>query len=107
MTRHIILGVHITNRMKNILDVQKIFTEYGSHIKTRLGLHELDDKEVGAPKGLIILEMVCNDGSCDEMMKKLQALEGVECQRMVFEHPEGYSRKLGREALLDSQSVLL
>jgi hypothetical protein len=87
MTRHIILGVHITNRMKNILDVQKIFTEYGGHIKTRLGLHELDDKEVGAPKGLIILEMVCNDGSCDEMMKKLQALEGVECQRMVFEHP--------------------
>jgi len=87
MKRHIILGVHITNRLKNILDVQKILTEYGGNIRTRLGLHELDDPDVRTPKGLIILEMVCSDGSCDEMMKKLQSLEGVECQRMIFEHP--------------------
>jgi hypothetical protein len=87
MKRHIILGVHITDRLKNILEVQKILTEYGGDIRTRLGLHELDDPDVRTPKGLIILEMVCGDGSCDEMMKKLQALEGVQCQRMMFEHP--------------------
>jgi len=87
MKRHIILGVHITNRLKNILDVQKIFTDYGGHIRTRLGLHELDDPDIKTPKGLIILEMVCDDGCCDEMVEKLKALEGVACQRMVFEHP--------------------
>jgi len=85
--RHIILGVHITNRLSNILDVQKVFTDYGGHIRTRLGLHGLDDPDVQTPKSLIILEMVCDRGSCDEMVKKLQALEGVECQRMVPEHP--------------------
>ena len=38
---HIILGIHITDRLKNAVDVQKVFTEYGCNIKTRVGLHDV------------------------------------------------------------------
>ncbi|MFA6175656.1 MAG: hypothetical protein WC765_03640 [Phycisphaerae bacterium] len=33
---HIILGVHITDRIKHVSSVQKALTEYGCYIKTRL-----------------------------------------------------------------------
>lgn len=87
MKQHIIIGIHVTDRLKNILDVQKLLTEYGVYIKTRLGLHELDDTDIKTPKGLIILEMSCPNEACEEFIGKLQALEGVECQRMIFSHP--------------------
>ena len=86
MTRHIILGVHITNRMKNILDVQKIFTEYGGHIKTRLGLHEVSEKFC-SPNGLLILEMAGEEKKSMELADKLAAVEGIEVQKMIFDHP--------------------
>jgi len=33
---HIILGVHITDRIKHVSSVQQALTEYGCYIKTRL-----------------------------------------------------------------------
>jgi hypothetical protein len=86
MEKHIILGVHITNRVRLVKDVQKVFSDYGCNIKTRLGLHHVDEK-VCSPNGLILLEMFGDEGLCNEMADKLDAIEGVEVQRMVFEHP--------------------
>ncbi len=40
MRKRIILGVQVTNRIKNALEVQEILTKFGCNIKTRLGLHE-------------------------------------------------------------------
>lgn len=40
---HIILGIHVSDRLKNAVDVQKVFTEYGCNIKTRIGLHDADE----------------------------------------------------------------
>ena len=57
MKKHLIFGVHITNRVKRVPEIQKVLTEFGCSIKTRLGLHEADAK-VCSPNGLIILEMV-------------------------------------------------
>jgi hypothetical protein len=34
---HIILGIHVSDRLKNAVEVQKVFTEYGCNIKTRIG----------------------------------------------------------------------
>jgi len=36
MGKHCLICVHITNRIKKAGEVQKIFTEYGANIKTRL-----------------------------------------------------------------------
>ena len=48
--QHIILGIHISDRLKNAVDVQKVFTEYGCNIKTRIGLHDANENAVLAER---------------------------------------------------------
>lgn len=82
---HVIIGVHVTERTKHVPEVQKVLTEFGCNIKTRLGLHEASEN-VCSPSGLILLECVCSGTECVQMMVKLGAIEGVEVQKMVFNH---------------------
>ncbi len=86
MDRHVILGVHITDRVKSAADVQKVFTRFGCNIKTRIGLHHVDDK-VCSPNGLILLEVFGGEGVAGEMAAALRQVEGVQVQTMVFDHP--------------------
>ncbi len=79
---HVILGVHVTDRMKDAVEVQKVFTHYGSQIKTRLGLHEIGS----SPEGVVLLEIVGESDTWKEMSKKLAAIEGIEVKEMVFGH---------------------
>ncbi len=85
MDKHIIVGVHITERVKHAGEIQKIFTEFGCQIRTRLGLHEAN-KGICSPNGLIILELVDDDAKVVAFKKKLLAIDGVEVQSMVFDH---------------------
>jgi hypothetical protein len=85
MNKHIIVGVHITDRLENAVKVQQILTEYGGNIKTRLGLHEV----TGTPNlnGLLLLEMVGDESRCLSILNRLSGVAGVFVQKMVFEHP--------------------
>ncbi len=83
MDKRIILGVHISERVKQAAGVQKIFTEYGCHIKTRLGLHEADEK-LCSSAGIVILEFFGDESKADELAKKLMAVDGIEVKKMVF-----------------------
>jgi len=82
--KHIIIGVHITNRLKEVKDVQALLTEYGCNVKTRLGLHEVD--KCDSPEGVLLLEMYGEESVCLELADKLNEIEGVETQRMIFDH---------------------
>jgi hypothetical protein len=82
---HIILGIHITNRLKNAVDVQKVFTEYGCNIKTRIGLHDVDDRAC-SPSGVVLIEFFGNQDEAGAMLDKLNVVEGVQVQKMVFGH---------------------
>ena len=84
--KHIIFGVHITDRMHKAGAVQELLTEYGCQIKTRIGLHHVDNN-VCSPRGLILLEMFGDETTCFQLADKLAQVEGVEVQRMVFDHP--------------------
>jgi hypothetical protein len=86
MKKHIVLGVHVTDRIKHVSHVQDCFTKYGGNIKTRLGLHEVE-ANFSSPNGLVLLEMTGDEAKCHELADKLNAIEGVEVQKMVFEHP--------------------
>lgn len=81
--KHNIVGIHITDRVKDAVNVQKVLTEYGSHIKTRLGLHDLDYK---TPSGLLLVEMVGQDAEIQTFVAKLEAVAGVDVKTMIFEH---------------------
>ena len=86
MQKHTIVGVHIADRIHHVGSVQQVLTEYGCSIRTRLGLHDADEKFC-SPNGLITLEMAGSENEHDKMMQKLTAIEGVEVKKMVFGHP--------------------
>lgn len=78
-----IAGVHIMDRIRHVGEVQKLLTEYGCHIKTRLGLHETDEN-ICSPNGLLLLELVGDEKKCQELIQKLGAVEGVQIQTIRF-----------------------
>jgi hypothetical protein len=84
---HIIVGVHITDRMKEAAGVQRCLTEYGRYIKTRLGLHEVEAASEG-PNGILLLEMVGPEEKSRELADRLKAVPGIEVQTMAFAHAE-------------------
>lgn len=85
MEDHVILGVHITNRAQHAVDVQKVLTDFGCNIKTRIGLHEAAGDKCSSA-GLIVLEVTGGTGKADEISGKLTAIEGVEVKKIVFSH---------------------
>ena len=82
---HVILGIHVTDRLRYAGEVQKVFTEYGCNIKTRLGLHEVSENYC-AGEGVVLLELVGGPEVRGEMMAKLGAIDGLEVKEMVFAH---------------------
>jgi hypothetical protein len=83
--RHVVLGVHITDRVQHVPAVQDLFTKYGCSIRTRLGLHNASG-HFCSPNGLILLEMTGEEEPVWGLMEELKAIEGVDVQKMVFEH---------------------
>lgn len=81
--KHVILGIHIQDRITQVPDIQKLFSQFGCNIKTRVGLHDVNEN-LCASTGIILLEMIGDLGSVDELMKKLNQMDGIEVQKMVF-----------------------
>lgn len=82
---HVILGVHVADRAHHAPGVQSVLTEFGANIKTRLGLHDVHDGSC-SPNGLILIEYIGDDGGCAKLVQRLSVIDGVDVQRMVFEH---------------------
>ncbi|HPC36504.1 MAG TPA: hypothetical protein P5067_08320 [Candidatus Marinimicrobia bacterium] len=78
MTKSFMIIV-VNLRKKEAVNVQKILTEWGCLIKTRLGLHEgvLDQC---SETGSIILELVGERDKHIELARKLNLLAGVKAQ---------------------------
>ena len=80
-TTKTILGVHVAQRTKRTAKVQKILSDYGCSIRTRIGLHEAAEN-VCSPNGLILLEAVSEAAG---LAKALAGVPGVTVKKMVFE----------------------
>ena len=83
--RHVIYGVHIQNRGENAVRVQQLLTEYGCSIKTRLGLHEVDENYCSTG-GILLLEMFGDQAKCEALRDKLNCVDGIEVKEMIFAH---------------------
>jgi hypothetical protein len=84
MAKKTVLGILINNRVENAPQVQKILTRFGCSIKTRLGLHEVDEKTCST-SGLLILELFGVEKDSLELEKQLRAIKGLQVQKMLFE----------------------
>jgi hypothetical protein len=84
LAKKTVLGVLINNRTETAPQVQKVLTQFGCSIKTRLGLHEVDEKTCST-SGLLILELFGVEKDSLELEKQLRAIKGIQVQKMLFE----------------------
>ena len=82
---HFIVGIHVQDRHGNVPQIQGVLTQFGCSIKTRLGLHEVND-DFCSTAGIILLETAGPRTEIDGMVKALGELEGIDVQTMVFGH---------------------
>ena len=83
MKKIVILGLYITDRVKEAIKVQDVLTKFGCSIKTRLGLHEVQE-DFCSSNGLIILELIGNSEEMEKLENELLKIEGLEVQKMTF-----------------------
>ena len=62
----LILGVHLSDRLKQAVDVQRLFTACGCDSKPRVGRHDAE-RRLGGPGGLILLELLGGEQSCNQL----------------------------------------
>lgn len=79
----LIIGVQISSFSTQSEEVQKVFTEYGCSIRTRVGLHNVADG-LCSLTALILLEFIGTPQLADEMIAKLTAIQGVTVKTMSF-----------------------
>ncbi|MEI6093061.1 MAG: hypothetical protein WCQ47_05185 [bacterium] len=74
-----VLLILINDRKEAAVTVQKILTDWGCTIKTRLGLHD-GVLDTCTNSGLLILDIVGEKTKNDEMVRKLNLLKNVKAQ---------------------------
>lgn len=77
----IVFGIKLLNRVHTAKDFQEVITKFGCSIKTRIGLHEVENG-VCSPAGIILIEFIGDDAA--EFEKELLALGEIEVQKMTF-----------------------
>ena len=79
----VILGIKTEDRFETAISIQKILTDWGCFIRTRLGLHTITEKD--CPKhALMILEIPKKEKSV-LIEQKLWDIGNIEIQRMDFD----------------------
>ena len=78
-----ILGLLITDRIKEAGLTQKALTKYAHLIKSRLGFHEVSE-DVCSRVGVIILQLTGSAEDCSNLEHELSQIGGLEVKRMVF-----------------------
>lgn len=77
-----IMAILIDKRTDAAPKVQKILTEHGCIIKTRLGMHESSNC---ADEGIIILDLTASDSEVEALKGELNSIEGVKVKSMVLD----------------------
>jgi len=78
-----ILGILISDRVKEAGKVQQLLTKFGCSIKTRLGLHEVSNEHCSV-SGLMILELTGEESEKDKLEQELKKIDGIKIQKMLF-----------------------
>ncbi len=83
MKKFRIAGILIKDRIKESGRTQKVLSEYGHLIRSRMGYHEVSD-DICSRIGTIVLTL---DGPEEEqinMINELKTIGGIEIKEMVF-----------------------
>jgi len=79
-----VVAINVANRSSSASLVQHLLTQYGCHIRTRVGFHHTAEDHC-AEDGLIILQLSGGSIVSDELLEKLNALERVQAKYIRFD----------------------
>jgi len=82
-----ILLILIGQRKQAAVQVQKVLTGWGCMIKTRLGIHD-GVMENCSDQGLLILELVGERKTMDELARKVSLVKGVSSKLIDLKIPK-------------------
>lgn len=80
-----IIGILISDRIKEAGRTQKVLTENAHLIKSRLGFHEVNENTCSRV-GFILLQLAGKPEECDRLEAALAEIGGLELQRMDFNY---------------------
>lgn len=80
-----VIGIKITDRIKETGLVQKALSDHRSVISTRLGFHELSN-EVCSREGFMVIHLAGLADDCEELSVRLKKIEGIFVKEMAFSH---------------------
>lgn len=80
-----LLGIKITDRIKEAGLVQKALSEHAAVVSTRLGFHELND-QLCSREGFMIIHLAGHADDCELMVARMKKIEGLFVKEMVFSH---------------------
>ena len=78
-----IVGILITDRIKESNRTQDVLTKQAHIIKSRLGFHEVSE-DICSRVGFILLQLSGKKEDCDHLVNDLGAIGGLEIQQMNF-----------------------
>ncbi|MEI8005979.1 MAG: hypothetical protein WCI48_07210 [Bacteroidota bacterium] len=79
-----IIGLLITDRIKEAGLTQRLLSEYAYLIKSRLGFHEVSE-DVCSRIGVILIQLSGTTAEFDIFESKLKDIGGIEVQHMIFQ----------------------
>ena len=78
-----IIGIKLEERLENSLKFQKILSNFGCEIRTRLGLHN-NENNCCTNWGIIILEFVGDKDALNKFEKEILSIEGIKLGKIIF-----------------------
>jgi hypothetical protein len=80
-----VLGIKITDRIKEVGLTQEVLSRHASVITTRLGFHELTE-EVCSREAYIILHLSGESSESERLISELNKIGGIELREMNFDN---------------------
>jgi hypothetical protein len=80
-----IIGILITDRVKEAGRTQEVLSQHAQIIKSRLGFHEVTDS-VCSRVGFITIQVTGKPEECNRLEEDLMQIGGLEMQKMVFQY---------------------
>jgi len=84
MPKTTILGVLLSHRIDTALKFQEIITRHGCNIKTRIGLHNVENGKCSI-SGIILLETIGKDEEIEFLENEIKTILDAQIQKMTFE----------------------
>ncbi|MFC2138177.1 hypothetical protein ACFLTE_08390 [Bacteroidota bacterium] len=80
-----IIGINVTDRIKEAGKTQEVLSEFSDIIKIRMGFHELTDEKCSR-NALIVLQLKGNSDKWKTFEDKLNDIDGLVIKSMHFNY---------------------